>query len=124
MTTTRDTVGTMARSVADIIMFDDIYSDCLPEKRPPVPDVKGLRIGMPRQWWTDLDPEASFTTHQELLSLQDNCSGLPSNSTCLPAAASKGRWPPGAVAPAAQDGVLVLLAHRQTLVHCPGASAH
>ena len=45
MTTTRDTAGVMARSVEDIVMFDDIFSDCLPEHRPRTPSMQGLRIG-------------------------------------------------------------------------------
>ena len=53
----RDTVGTMSRSVEDIILFDDIFSDCLPKARPAVPSMQGLRLGLPRQWWEGLDPQ-------------------------------------------------------------------
>ena len=63
MTTSRDTVGVMTRTVADASMFDAIFSDC-PSTRPAKKiQVKGLRIGLPKQWWQGNGKEVCFASH-------------------------------------------------------------
>ncbi|UCE32583.1 MAG: indoleacetamide hydrolase [Burkholderiales bacterium] len=52
---TRDTAGPMARSVADLVLLDEVLAG----DRSPLPDVtlRGLRLGLPEQgFWEDLDP--------------------------------------------------------------------
>ena len=57
MCTTRDTVGVITRSVADVKLFDDIFSDCPSPRTFGKVDVKGLRIGIPTPWWKDIGKE-------------------------------------------------------------------
>ena len=47
--------GLMARSVADIQFLDSILSDC-PKEAHNV-SLSGLRIGYPREWWSDVGQE-------------------------------------------------------------------
>lgn len=49
---TRDTVGTMGRSVADVALLDAVIAG----REPPAPiGLKGLRIGLPAAFWAELD---------------------------------------------------------------------
>ena len=57
-----DFAGVMARSVEDVILFDGIFSDCQPKQAVPPVELKGLRIGLPTNWWTDLGNEARCLT--------------------------------------------------------------
>ena len=62
MTTSRDTAGIMARTVADVSLFDAIFNDC-PSTRPADQIVvAGLRMGVPKQWWEGLGKEVSASS--------------------------------------------------------------
>ncbi|ATY63578.1 Amidase [Cordyceps militaris CM01] len=49
---TRDTVGTMGRSVADVTLLDSIIAG---QPRPEAANLAGVRLGVPRVLWTGLD---------------------------------------------------------------------
>ena len=46
--------------MTDVIFFDKIFSDC--PKAYPAVNLKGLRLGYPTIWWTDLQADVS-TSH-------------------------------------------------------------
>lgn len=52
ISTTRDTVGPMGRTVADIALLDAIITGGIV---PTAKALKGLKIGIPAAFWTDLD---------------------------------------------------------------------
>lgn len=52
ISTTRDTVGPMGRTVADIALFDAVISE---KAAPTAKALKGMKIGIPAAFWTDLD---------------------------------------------------------------------
>lgn len=52
ISTTRDTVGPMGRTVADIALFDAVITG---GTAPTAKALKGLKIGIPAAFWTDLD---------------------------------------------------------------------
>jgi len=54
----RDTVGVMARSVADVALLYEVLSDCPAPKPRPAPRIKGLRVGVPQYFWDDIGAEA------------------------------------------------------------------
>jgi len=47
----------MARSVADIQFLDTIFNRC-PRKDTEI-DLRGYKIGYPREWWHDIGDEVS-----------------------------------------------------------------
>ncbi|KAM3462367.1 hypothetical protein BB8028_0005g06610 [Beauveria bassiana] len=49
---TRDTVGTMGRTVADVTLLDSIIAG---EARPQAADIAGVRFGVPPVLWSGLD---------------------------------------------------------------------
>ncbi len=51
--------GVNARSVADVKLFNDIFSDC-PKAYQEV-KVGGLRVGYPKNFWEDLGEEVSIS---------------------------------------------------------------
>lgn len=53
----RDTVGVMARSVADVTLLYDILTDCPVPQPRPAPRLKGLRVGVPSYFWQDIGTE-------------------------------------------------------------------
>ena len=52
ISTTRDTVGPMGRTVADIALFDAVISG---QAALTAKALKGMKIGIPAAFWTDLD---------------------------------------------------------------------
>jgi mandelamide amidase len=52
ISTTRDTVGPMGRTVADIALLDAVITG---GAMPTAKALKGLKIGIPAAFWTDLD---------------------------------------------------------------------
>jgi Asp-tRNA(Asn)/Glu-tRNA(Gln) amidotransferase A subunit family amidase len=52
ISTTRDTVGPMGRTVADIALFDAVITG---QAAPTAKALKGMKIGIPAAFWTDLD---------------------------------------------------------------------
>lgn len=52
ISTTRDTVGPMGRTVADIALLDAVITG---GNVPTAKALKGLKIGLPAAFWTDLD---------------------------------------------------------------------
>ncbi|WP_431310375.1 amidase family protein [Limnohabitans lacus] len=52
ISTTRDTVGPMARTVADLALLDAVITG---GEVPPAKSLKGLKVGIPAAFWTDLD---------------------------------------------------------------------
>ncbi|KAK9812807.1 hypothetical protein WJX72_004169 [[Myrmecia] bisecta] len=59
MTTTRDTVGLMAREVADVSMFNAIFSDC--HKGYSSVTLKGTKIGYSLAHWANVTAEINGT---------------------------------------------------------------
>jgi hypothetical protein len=49
--------GLIARSVADIQFLDTIFNKC-PRTDSNI-DLRGYKIGYPREWWNDIGDEAS-----------------------------------------------------------------
>lgn len=64
---TRDTVGPMARSVADIALLDQVITDSAPLVTL---DLRGLRVGLPSPLWEGLEPEVEAVARAALLRLQ------------------------------------------------------
>ena len=60
-----DQVGPLARTVADLALFDAAVTG---EARPPAPgSLRGVRLGVVRDYWfTDLDPEVERITESRL----------------------------------------------------------
>ena len=69
LSTTRDTVGVLARSVAEVALVDSVVTgSAVPD---PV-DLQGLRFGVPRLgFYEDLDPEVAALTSAALDRLSD-----------------------------------------------------
>lgn len=51
---TRDTVGPMGRSVADVALLDSIITG---QARPQAADIRGVRLGIPQVLWSGLDKQ-------------------------------------------------------------------
>lgn len=68
-TTSRDTVGVIARTVADVILFDDIFSDCNSSRQEI--QLNGTRLGYPLNYWEGLDAKAVDTFEAALKHLTD-----------------------------------------------------
>lgn len=51
-------VGVNARSVADVKMFNDIFSDCAEDYKEV--KLEGLRMGYPKNFWEDLGEEVDL----------------------------------------------------------------
>lgn len=51
--------GVMARSMDDIIMYDELFSDCPRPGTESIQKLNGLRLGFPHQLWQDLDADVS-----------------------------------------------------------------
>jgi len=51
----------IARSAKDVILFDEIFSDCDISK--PEIKLKGMRIGYPTNLWKGLDAKVGSTSH-------------------------------------------------------------
>lgn len=72
ISSTRDTAGPLARSVADVRFVDAI---CAPNGADPSSeaDLSGLRLGVPRAYfYEDLDPDVATTTEAALSTLRDS----------------------------------------------------
>ncbi len=74
MSATRDTAGTMARSVSDIALLDRVITEDLGGGRTLAPvKLEGLRLGVPRQhFYGNLDDEVSEAIEGVLRVLSDN----------------------------------------------------
>lgn len=60
--------GVMARTVEDVIMFDDIFSECKGSREQI--QLKGSRLGYPVNYWEDLDAKVKpASSHGNMLSL-------------------------------------------------------
>ncbi|KAK9790121.1 hypothetical protein WJX73_005501 [Symbiochloris irregularis] len=71
MTTGRDTVGVMARTIEDIMLFDSIFNDCpASERAKQGVKLKGLRMGYPREWWQGNGKEAQPAFNAALAALK------------------------------------------------------
>jgi mandelamide amidase len=67
---TRDTPGPMTRSVADCVLLDRVVTGS--NAAPALPDLKGLRLGVPRaHFWSPLDAETARLMEDVLLRLKD-----------------------------------------------------
>jgi Asp-tRNA(Asn)/Glu-tRNA(Gln) amidotransferase A subunit family amidase len=67
MTKLRDTVGPMARSMEDIVMFDNIVTG----NNTDIPNPKDVRIGVPRShYWEKLDPDVAQQGEEFLVRLK------------------------------------------------------
>ena len=67
---TRDTVGPMAASVADLALLDSILAGENPEPFAPA-NLKGLRLGVPRKYfWENLDSELESVAERALRALE------------------------------------------------------
>ena len=49
--------GVNARSMADVMLFNDIFSECSKTKAYSSVVPKGLRVGYPRNFWNDTGEE-------------------------------------------------------------------
>jgi Asp-tRNA(Asn)/Glu-tRNA(Gln) amidotransferase A subunit family amidase len=69
-----DTIGPLARTVADIARFDALARDY---DLPRVPDIATLRIGVPRQYyWEELDPDVARVAEAALAKLRERGVGI------------------------------------------------
>jgi mandelamide amidase len=69
MSHSRDTAGPMARTVADIVLLDQVITG---DQAPDPANLKGLRLGVPRRHYYDrLDPQLEAVVEQALASLRD-----------------------------------------------------
>jgi mandelamide amidase len=67
---TRDTPGPMTRSVADCVLLDHVVTGSA--TATPLPDLKGLRLGVPRaHFWSPLDAETGRLMEEVLVRLKD-----------------------------------------------------
>ena len=64
---TRDTIGLHARTVADIRVVDDVI---VPARAVETPDPRGLRLGMPRSRYDDIDPAVAAAMDTALAELR------------------------------------------------------
>jgi mandelamide amidase len=67
---TRDTVGPMARSVADIALLDQVITGSAPLPPMDWQGLQGLRIGLPAPLWQGLAPDVEAVARAALLQLQ------------------------------------------------------
>lgn len=67
---TRDTVGPMARSVADIALLDQVITGSAPLQAMGLQGLQGLRIGLPAPLWEGLEPEIEAVARAALQRLQ------------------------------------------------------
>lgn len=70
---TRDTAGPMARSVADLVLFDKIVAQGPKQAAEPLAPraLKGLRLGVPRGYfWEDLEAEVARICEEVLARLK------------------------------------------------------
>ncbi|CAL8466175.1 g5711 [Coccomyxa elongata] len=67
LSSTRDTPGVMARTTADITMFNKIFSMC--NTTEPNVTLSGMRIGYPTNWWTALSAETANIFNQTLTAM-------------------------------------------------------
>lgn len=69
ISSTRDTAGPLARSVADLTLLDGVLSG---DSRPlEQVSLKGLRLGVPRDYfWSDVEPKVSICTESALDTLR------------------------------------------------------
>ncbi len=51
------TAGVIARTVSDVMLFNSLFSDC--NDAYPEVELKGMRIGYPKNFWADLGDEVS-----------------------------------------------------------------
>lgn len=80
-----DQVGPVARSVADIALFDSVAGK--DGKKLGAASLKGVRLGVVRDYWfTDLDPEVERLTELALMRLKD--AGVQIIDTHLPGLAA------------------------------------
>lgn len=70
ISTTRDTAGPIARSVADLTLLDGVLTgDTAP---PAAVSLKGLRLGLPTEYfWEDLDPGVRRNADAAIAALRD-----------------------------------------------------
>ena len=54
----RDTTGVSARTVGDVQLLDAVLSDCPGAPPPGAATLRGMRIGKPSTWWTDVGAES------------------------------------------------------------------
>jgi len=67
---TRDTVGPMARSVADLILLDSVVTGDSSPVKPPA--LRGLRLGVPRGYfYENIDGEVAPVVENALVKLRD-----------------------------------------------------
>ena len=67
-----DQVGPHARGVADLLLFDSAVTGGAGAASPPVPSLKGVRLGVVRAFWfAGLDPEVERITDAALKRLSD-----------------------------------------------------
>ena len=52
--------GVMARTVEDVIMFDDIFSECKGSRQEI--QLNGSRLGYPVNYWEDLDTKVKLVS--------------------------------------------------------------
>jgi len=66
---TRDTVGPMARTVADLALLDAVITGtAIPKPKP----LKGLRLGVPASFWTGLDRQVQAVCEAACKKLADS----------------------------------------------------
>ena len=65
---TRDTAGPMARSVADLVLLDTVITGAKDIVKPAA--LKGLRLGVPKAMYTDIDPETARVMDEALTKLR------------------------------------------------------
>lgn len=53
---TRDTPGLIAHHVADLALVDAVLAGEPTDSTPPERELPGVRLGIPQQFWADLDP--------------------------------------------------------------------
>eukprot|EP00891_Asterochloris_glomerata_P000681 jgi/Astpho2/681/Aster-x0031 len=69
LSSTRDTPGIITRSVADVILFNEILSACNTRAAPV--EVEGLRLGYPTNFWNDTASETIETFAMAMAALEE-----------------------------------------------------
>jgi mandelamide amidase len=64
---TRDTAGPMTRSVEDVVLLDQVITGLKPVVPPKA---AAIRLGVPAEFWRDLDPEVAATADRALKKLE------------------------------------------------------
>ncbi len=73
ISTTKDTIGSIAKTVTDVILLDKALVAGEGESAKPVETLKGLRLGVPLEYFYELlDPDVLLVMHAVLGRLQDN----------------------------------------------------